>query len=104
MAAWGVVQLATIKSRLARNHDAASATSVHRPLHEVLEAAVELKFLEALPPLLDRLASAASYIFESDQLEPARDNVLADFVFAASKLPVRQAACSPASDARCLPQ
>ena len=66
-----------------------SSAGTQRPLHQIVAAAVELKYLHLLPELLDRLIAEAPYFFEADRLTTLREDDIATLAFVASHLPVR---------------
>ena len=79
------MQLASGRSKVGA---ARSNSAVDRPLHQIVAAAVVLKYLEMLPSLLDRLIDEAPHLFVSDRLITMREADLATLVYVAYRVPV----------------
>lgn len=67
-----------------------SSTTIQRPLHILMAAAVDLRLLSLLPPLLNSLAQAAPRHFDHDppNLTPESESGVASLVFIAARLKV----------------
>ncbi|KAK9810825.1 hypothetical protein WJX73_010327 [Symbiochloris irregularis] len=66
----------------------APSNTIHRPLHQLMAAAVELRLLSLLPPLLDDLRLTAPRLFARDPpvLAPESEPGLSSLVFIAARL------------------